>query len=138
METIAKAKKILLGRGIKITPQRIAVYGALDELEHACAEQIIERVHRKSPTITVATIYNVLDCFVKAGVISMVNTAQNRMYFDITTEDHHHLLATDCQRIADFSDPKLDNMIREYLDSIKIDNFQLEAISIQLKGKFTK
>lgn len=138
METIAIAKEILLGRGIKITPQRIAVYGALSELGHACAEQIIDRVHQKSPTITVATIYNVLDCFVKGGVISMVNTAQNRMYFDITTDDHHHLLSTDSQRVADFHDPKLDTMIRDYLSSIKIDNFQLEGISIQLKGKFTK
>lgn len=138
METIAIAKEILLGRGIKITPQRIAVYGTLSELGHACAEQIIDKVHQKSPTITVATIYNVLDCFVKGGVISMVNTAQNRMYFDITTDDHHHLLSTDSQRVDDFHDPKLDTMIRDYLSSIKIDNFQLEGISIQLKGKFTK
>lgn len=138
METIAKAKEILLSRNIKITPQRIAVYGALSELGHACAEQIIDKVHQKSPTITVATIYNVLDCFVKAEVISMVNTAQNRMYFDITTDHHHHLLSTDSQQVADFNDPKLDSMIRDYLSSIKIDNFLLEGISIQLKGKFTK
>lgn len=138
METITKAKEILLGRAIKITPQRIAVYTALDELGHACAEEIIDKVRQKSPTITVATIYNVLDCFVKGGVISMVNTAQNRMYFDITTDDHHHLLSVDSQRVADFHDPKLDSMIREYLASIKIRDFELEGISIQLKGKFTK
>lgn len=135
MERINRAKEVLQAHNVKITPQRIAVYSALEVLGHACAEQVINQVHTSAPTITVATIYNVLDCFVKGGIISMVNTAQNRMYFDITTSEHHHLMDDD--RVADYVDPKLDELVRQYLAQVHIDGFSVENISIQIKGKFT-
>lgn len=138
MEKINRAKDILQANNIKITPQRIAVYSALWDLGHACAEQIIERVHYSTPTITVATIYNVLDCFVSNKIISMVSTPQNRMCFDITTKDHHHLMDASDNCVKDFDDPKLDELVRDYLKDVTISGFEIENISIQIKGKFIK
>lgn len=54
---------MLNAHGIKVTPQRIVVYAALEELGHASAEQITAKVHDTFPTVTVGTIYNVLECF---------------------------------------------------------------------------
>lgn len=136
MNNFNKAKEILVEHNIKITPQRIAVYNALSELGHGCAEEIIEKVHEHSPTITIATIYNVLDCFVKSNIISMVNTPQNRMYFDIINHDHHHLLSIETQQVMDYHDAVLDKMIEDYLSHVHIPNFDVKSVSIQLKGNF--
>ena len=66
-------------KGIKATPQRVVVYKALMELKHPCAEEVIEQVRSKTPLVSVATVYNVLEFFFKSGLINKVLTGDNRM-----------------------------------------------------------
>lgn len=133
---INEVTTLLAQHGVKVTPQRTVVYIILRELGHACAEQIIEKVRLSAPTITIATIYNVLDCFVSNNIISMVNTSGNRMYFDICTHDHHHIMSSDNRQIADFNDTQLTDIIKEHLKNHPIQGFNLERINLQLIGSF--
>ena len=72
--------ELFQSKGVKATPQRISVYEALLSLKHPSAEAVLERVRSILPTVTVATVYNTLDCFAKAGVIERVLTVDNKMY----------------------------------------------------------
>lgn len=132
-------REILAAHGIKVTPQRIAVYAALAELGHAHAEQITAKVHDSFPTVTIGTIYNVLDCFSTNGVISKLNTSDNKMYFDVNVHDHHHLLCEDTGEIADFGDAELTEMVRSYYASHRMtgaDGFEVKGIRVQVIGNF--
>ncbi|MDD6209957.1 MAG: transcriptional repressor [Bacteroidales bacterium] len=138
MEEIQKIKKFFTEKKIKTTPQRIAVYQAMKTLKHACAEDVIEEVRKKNPTITVGTIYNVLECLAENRIIARILTGNNKMYFDINTKEHHHLYSEKTHRIEDFEDTGLTELIRRYMNSKKIDGFKLEDIKVQLVGTFSK
>ncbi|WP_274956775.1 Fur family transcriptional regulator [Millionella massiliensis] len=131
-------REILTSHGIKVTPQRIAVYTALEELEHANAEQISVKVHDQFPTVTVGTIYNTLDRLSSTGVISKLNTSDNKMYFDINVHDHHHLLCEETGEIVDFGDAELTELVRNYFATHPHSGpkFEVNDIRIQIIGNF--
>ena len=132
-------REMLNAHGIKVTPQRIAVYAALEELGHASAEQITAKVHDTFPTVTVGTIYNVLECFSTKGVISKLNTSDNKMYFDVNIHDHHHLLCEETGEILDFGDRELTELVRAYYASHRMagtGGFEVTDIRVQVIGNF--
>ena len=129
-------KDLFSEKKLKTTPQRLAVYKALELLCHACAEEVIVQVHKTFPTVTVGTVYNVLECLAANKVISKVPTGDNRMYFDINPGEHHHLYSEKNHRIEDFEDAALSELIRDYMRSKKIKGFELREIRVQLVGDF--
>jgi len=40
--------------------------------------------------------------------------------------------------IKDYIDEELDNMLKRYFEKKKIENFNIEELSLQIKGKFNK
>ena len=78
-------------KGLRLTPQRMNIYRTLCELHHPTAEEVWEAVRKKIPAITVATIYNTLECLVSSQLAEKVFTLDNKMYFDADTRPHQHL-----------------------------------------------
>lgn len=132
-------RTILASSGIRVTPQRIAIYTALSELGHATAEQITAKVHSSFPTVTIGTMYNVLACFLSVKLISKLNTSDNKMYFDINTHDHHHMQCEKTGQITDFGNAELTELIHSYYETNREKshpNFELTDIRVQLIGNF--
>ena len=136
MNDIELIKEVFIKSGIKITLQRIAVYKAMKALGHACAEEVIDEVHKVNPTIPTSTIYNALDCLSANKIIARILTGNNKMYFDVSTHEHHHLYSETDHRIEDFDDTGLNELIKEYLRSKKIEGFNLKGVKVQLIGEF--
>lgn len=129
----------LKGCGLKVTPQRIAVFDAVINLNnHPTAENVIDYIKSNHPNIATGTVYKSLETLVKCGIIKRVKTDADIMRYDAITERHHHLYCADSDRIEDFVDPKLDKMLEKYLKDKKIPNFQIEDIKLQIVGKFKK
>ena len=137
MNDIESIKDIFSKNNLKITLQRIAVYKAMETLGHACAEEVISEVHKSNPTIPVSTIYNALDSLASNHIISRILTGGNKMYFDVSTHEHHHLYCEDNHRIEDFDDTGLTELIKKYMHLKKIEGFDLREVKVQLIGDFT-
>jgi len=131
-------RKKLADCGLKVTPQRIAVYEALQALGHVCTDDVVQQVRRSAPNVSVATIYNTLDSFLEHGLVMQLNTGGSKKFYDVSTHQHSHLYATADQRIEDFNDPDFEAMIREYIARQPIKGFRLSGIQIQLLGDFTE
>ncbi|MCP9610902.1 Fur family transcriptional regulator [Coprobacter tertius] len=129
-----KIVELFRSRGIKVTPQRVAVYSALTGLKHPCPEDVIGKVKETFPAISTATIYNSLDFLVQKNLIRKVNTADNRMCFDWDMSEHYHIYCADSRKILDFRDEELTRMIREYIGKKCISGFELTDIQLQLVG----
>jgi Fur family peroxide stress response transcriptional regulator len=123
--------------GMKVTPQRVAVYEALRALGHASADEIINRVQEASPFISTATIYNTLDKFVQSRLISRIPTDGNRAFFDITEPSHVHLVSEDRSKVCDLEHQGLQQVVEEYLSKQPIPGFRLGRIQVNLVGTFT-
>ncbi len=94
--------EVLRDRGLKITPQRLAVHRAVAEsVGHPDAEEIWATVRTELPNISLRTVYEVLHTLADLGEIREVDLATGSSRFDPTTSDHHHLVCTGCGAVAD-------------------------------------
>jgi Fur family transcriptional regulator, peroxide stress response regulator len=137
-----KAEEIvnkLTDKGLKVTPQRIAILEAILKLNnHPTAENVIEYIRKNHPNISVATVYKVLDALVEKELIRKVKTEKDIMRYDAVTESHHHIYCSDSDRIEDYMDNELNELLEEYFNKKKIPDFKIEDIKLQIIGKFLK
>ena len=124
-------------KGLKVTPQRVAIFEAILELDnHPTAEGIIDFIKISHPNISVGTVYKVLDLFVENNFIKKVKTDKDVMRYDPLLSNHHHLYCSETERIEDFEDDALNKIINEYFNNNKIKNFKIGEIKLQITGKF--
>jgi len=134
-ESIIKALKEC---GLKVTPQRIAVFDAVINLNnHPTAENVTEFIKANHPNIATGTVYKTLETLVQCGIIKRVKTDSDVMRYDAIIEKHHHLYCSESDRIEDFYDNELNAILENYLKNKKIPNFKIEDIKLQIVGKFT-
>ena len=136
---ITEIRNKLIEKGLKVTPQRIAILEAIIKLNnHPTAENIIDYIRNNHPNIATATVYKVLDALVVNELIKKVKTERDVMRYDAVMESHHHLYCSDSDRIEDFFDTELNEMIEKYFEKKKIPDFKIEDIKLQIIGKFLK
>lgn len=128
---------ILKKNGLKVTPQRIAVLEAAMTLKnHPTAENIAGYIKLNDPNIATGTVYKTLDTLIEKGIIKRVKTESDIMRYDSVQEKHHHLYASDTDRIEDFYDDALNKILDNYFKRKKIPGFTIEDIRLQVIGKF--
>jgi len=90
------------GKGLKMTPQRLAVLDFLDgNTDHPTADDIFRAVKATYPTVSLATIYNTIQTLQEMGELQEVTINPERRHFDPNTAPHHHAICTKCKRIED-------------------------------------
>ena len=123
--------------GLKATPQRLAIYESMRKLGHASVDMVIEDLKNSFPTLTVATIYNVLESFVNTGLLTRRFSSNNKMYFDVNVYEHAHFYDQEENSYMDFLDPELVRLVMDYLSTKQIEKFDVKTVDIQLVGKKT-
>lgn len=130
-------REALQEKGLKVTPQRVAIYEAIVKLRnHPTAENIIEYIKANHPNISVGTVYKVLDSLVENSLLKKVKTEKDIMRYDAILSNHHHLYCSETDRIEDYEDEKLNSLINKYFKKNKIKNFKVQDIKLQITGKF--
>lgn len=124
-------------KGLKVTPQRVAIYEAIVKLKnHPTAENVIEYIKANHPNISVGTVYKVLDSLVENELLKKVKTEKDIMRYDAVLSNHHHLYCAETDRIEDYEDENLNALINEYFKNNEIKNFRVQDIKLQITGKF--
>src|SRR3954471_22410952 len=91
----------LRGRGLRATPQRLAVHGALQGLaRHATAEEVLQRDHGTVPGVSLPTVYAALELLADLGLASRVH-AGRAVRYDPRADPHHHLVCDACGAVVD-------------------------------------
>lgn len=122
--------------GLKITPQRVAILEAIIMLKnHPTAENIIDIIRKSHPNISTATVYKVLDVLVENKLVNKVKTDKDIMRYDAVLEKHHHIYHSDSDRIEDYYDSELTELLEKYFNEKQIPDFKIEDIKLQIIGK---
>lgn len=107
MEREAIAKK-LHSHGLRVTPQRVWVYDYLERYRtHPNAEEVFEAIKEKESSITLSTVYNVLQAFVEKGLAVEVKVDTGKVRYDANVGLHGHFICESCKSIYDFNIDKL-------------------------------
>lgn len=134
-----KVDEKLRDKGLKVTPQRVAIYNAVVSLKnHPTAENVVDVIKKHHPSISVGTVYKVLNVFVEKGLFSKVKSENEVMRYDAIVEKHHHLYCNKTDKIQDFEDPELDKLISDYFSKKNIKGFDIKDVSLQITGEFKK
>ena len=126
----------LIEKGLKVTPQRIAILMAINNLKnHPTADAIFEYIRQKNPNISLATVYKVLDVLVHKEIIRSVKTDKDIKRYDAIMENHHHIYFSDSEKIEDYFDKDLTEILQNYFAEKSIPDFSIEDIRLQIVGK---
>ena len=97
--------------GLKITPQRMAVYKVLIESrQHPSAEMVFRKVRKVIPNISLDTVNRTLLTLAEIGAASIVEGSGDVKRFDGRLETHQHFKCIKCRRIFDFHYKSFDNI----------------------------
>ena len=97
--------------GLKITPQRIAVYKALLETnEHPSAEMVFRKVREVFPNISLDTVNRTLLTLNEIGAAFVVEGSGDAKRFDGNLQAHQHFKCVKCKKIIDFYHKPFNNV----------------------------
>ena len=93
----------LKAAGLRPTRQRLALAKLLLEGgdRHVTAEQLHGEARDADVRVSLATVYNTLHQFIKAGLLREVVVESGRSYFDTNLADHHHFYFEDSGDLMD-------------------------------------
>lgn len=89
----ARALRILRDAGLRPSRQRLGLARLLfdgGEPRHFTAEALHAEAQAAGQPVSLATIYNTLHGFTKAGLLRAVHVEAGRTLFDTNTAPHHH------------------------------------------------
>ena len=106
----AAALERLRAADLRPTRQRMALARLLLEGgdRHVTAEQVHSQAAESGIRVSLATVYNTLHQFKRAGLIREVVVEAGRSYFDTNVSDHHHLYFEDGGRLVDVPAAQVD------------------------------
>ena len=106
-ENIEIVNKLRSSR-LRPTKQRIRIAEFLfkrDKTFHFTVEKLNKTINKKdySEKISLATIYNTIDAFKKAGHLKEILTNNNTSYFDTNISSHHHFYDNETNELTDIN-----------------------------------
>lgn len=120
-------KKVMKSKGLRITPQRFAVYAnLLSRCDHPTVEQILEDINQDLPISSKASVYSALNVLRTKGLVREVLLEEGVTRFDAKTEPHHHFICEKCQTIVDLDWQTFDQILDNSLNSeLKINSYEV-------------
>jgi Fe2+ or Zn2+ uptake regulation protein len=98
----AELTQLFRERGLKVTPQRQAIFHVLhDESTHPTAESVYAAVSSSMPTISLRTVYQTLNDLAAMGEVQALDLGTGSARFDPNLDAHHHLVCDGCGRVVD-------------------------------------
>jgi Fe2+ or Zn2+ uptake regulation protein len=122
----------LRARGLRVTPQRIAIARALRELDgHVTAEVVYGHVSAQMPGVSLPTVYAALELLQQLGVIRRVATEGGTVVWDARVAEHHHAVCRSCGLIVDV-DAELDRA--EVMAAAQAAGFAVDDAQLVVRG----
>lgn len=94
-------------KGLKITPQRLAIIDVLIENgeAHPGAYLVYDKAKMKSKGLSLSSVYATLNEFSRHGIIKTLEFDRLENRFEMNLEEHINLVCEKCGRIIDYKIP---------------------------------
>ncbi|MBW2148840.1 MAG: transcriptional repressor [Deltaproteobacteria bacterium] len=96
-------KSVCREHGLKITPQRVAIYKEfISSQKHPSAVMIHKKIRNYYPNVSLDTVNRTLLTFNKINLAKIIEYSGDPKRFDPILEKHHHFRCISCGTIIDF------------------------------------
>lgn len=133
--TFEDIKTILAEAGLKSTHPRMAVLKELlDRGGHPSVEQLYEAIRSDNPSISLGTVYRVLEKLVEVNLVNLVATKNGTKRYDANLKPHIHIYSANTDQIEDYHDDELNDLLTSYFEQKQVKNFRIKDIKLQING----
>jgi Fe2+ or Zn2+ uptake regulation protein len=131
MEFRERLEHSLESAGFRFTRQRRQVFEVVtDSHDHPTADEIFDRVKRRMPEISFATVYNCLSVLVRCGLLRQVTLDRSPTRFCPNMREHCHFFCERCGQVTDIEVPS-----RKALAGVSLPRgFEIATFDISLRG----
>jgi Fur family peroxide stress response transcriptional regulator len=131
MQKRGNFRELCRKHNLAATHQRQVIYETVMSLHgHPSPELIYERVRRKIPAISLATVYKNVHTFVDSGMLREVSMHHGSLRVEPNEREHHHLMCVRCKQIM--------NLDQDSLGPIRIKErprgFRVMRIAVDVMG----
>ncbi|MFB2537832.1 MULTISPECIES: ferric iron uptake transcriptional regulator [unclassified Acinetobacter] len=123
--------------GLKVTLPRIKILELLENSDphHLSAEDIYKMLLEQGEDVGLATVYRVLTQFESVGIVQRHNFENNHSVFEISRDDHDHIVCQTCNRVVEFQNDVIEKEQRAIAEKL---GFTLTGRSMHLYGECNK
>ena len=124
---------MLKDKGLKATPQRLAVHQAMRALGHASAEEVAAQIAAQGGTaVSSASVYNILTTLADLRIYDRRSGRGNKMVFDVRSGRHLHLYDTRGETWQDLDDEELLSLVEAHFKGRRFRGYKIDGIEVQL------
>jgi Fe2+ or Zn2+ uptake regulation protein len=132
VKSVDELSGVFRSRGLKVTPQRQAVFRALaDARHHPTAESVYLEVSSELPTISLRTVYQTLNDLASMGELGALDLGTGSTRFDPNLAPHHHLVCHGCGQVVDLHH----DFSGVVLPADTADGFEITTTEIVFRGR---
>lgn len=103
MKATAELTAMFREQGLRVTPQRQAVFGLLQgNRSHPTVDALYDAARRAMPTISRRTVYQTVHDLEALGEVELLDVGTGSLRVDPNVEtEHHHLVCRACGEVRD-------------------------------------
>jgi Fe2+ or Zn2+ uptake regulation protein len=122
-------------KGLRITPQRYAVYAnLLSRHDHPTVEDILGEINKELPIASKASVYSALTVLREEGLVEEVLLDEGVTRYDARVTPHHHCICQNCRAIEDLDWEVFSNMFSNIPRESLPQGFQFQTYQVTVKG----
>lgn len=86
---------------LKVTPQRIAILKAIEASGHMGVEEIYEKIKKRYPSVSLATIYKNITTLNEANILREIKAPSQKQKYELSCDRHIHVSCEKCGKLQD-------------------------------------
>lgn len=117
---------------LRMTNQREMILQELRRSkEHLSADELYERIKKKMPRISLATVYRNLEILSEVGMIGKLEVSGRQKRFDWDNGDHDHVYCVQCHRVDNL---ELDRDTLGLMPSGLVAGYEISGYRLEFSG----
>lgn len=113
----------------RYSAQKMMIKDALMRLDHPTASEVYEYIRKSYPNISLGTVYRNLGLMAESGEILRISMGNSPDRFDISTNDHLHVMCRECGQVFDANSHKMKDIL------VEIDKFLEESTGVHIEDR---
>src|SRR5947209_12671303 len=130
----SRSVQALHDAGYKLTAPRLTILELLEQSGgHITSAELLGLVEQRDPSIGRASVFRTLDLMIKLGIVwTSVQGGSTVHYMLMPGGHHHHIVCTNCNKLIEFGDCRLDTLITQVEQKYGV---QVEGHLLELYGR---